>query len=365
MSNLNSKIIANGILRAVSILLGSALLLYFLYAVRSVLLYIAIAAVIALVGRPLVFFAEKRLRLPHKLAITLTLLTIFSIILGIISLLIPVISQQSENFAKLDLNELKTNLNTLYAQVSSFFGLEQTNIFEHLNISEYVENFDFKSIPLFMTSIFGRLGAVIIGIFAVIFISFFFLSDSNLLLNSFLAFSRQENEESFKRVFTKIKNLLSRYFVGIAMQIFVLFVLYSILLFIFETKNPLAIAFICAFLNIVPYLGPLVAGVLMVLLVGSNHLGADFSTVILPNMLYVLAGYLVTQIIDNFINQPLIFGQSVKSYPLEIFLVILIAGSLLGVFGMIIAVPCYTAIKVIAKEVLSKYKVVKYLTRGL
>src|SRR5699024_11233580 len=103
--------------------------------------------------------------------------------------------------------------------------------------------------------------------------------------------------ERFKRVFTKIKNLLSRYFIGISLQIFVLFILYVILLYTFEAKNPIAVAFICAFLNIVPYLGPLVAGLVMVLLVGSNHLGADFSTVILPNMAYVLFGYLVTQII--------------------------------------------------------------------
>src|SRR5690625_3184456 len=238
-------------------------------------------------------------------------------------------------------------------------------LFESIKLSSYVEDFDFKSIPFFMSSIFGRLGAVVIGVFAVGFISFFLLKDSNLLLNSFLAFAKQENEERYKRIFNKIKHLLSRYFVGITLQIFVLFILYTILLSIFQIQNPVAIAFICAFLNIVPYLGPLVAGVLMVFFVGSNHLGSDFSTVILPNMLYVLAGYLIAQLIDNFINQPLIFGKSVKSHPLEIFLIIIISGILFGIFGMIVAVPTYTAIKVIAKESLSRYKVVKYLTRGL
>ena len=68
---------------------------------------------------------------------------------------------------------------------------------------------------------------------------------------------------------------------------------------------------------------------------------------------------------DNFISQPVIFSKSVKSHPLEIFLVILIAGILFGVIGLIVAVPAYTAIKVILKEFLSENKVVKKLTKDL
>lgn len=359
------KTISYGILRALGVVFGIVLLGYFLYAIRSILLYIAISAVIALIGRPMVFFFRTRLRLPIHLSVVITLLLIFSVLLGIVGLFIPVISQQSQNLGRIDFDELRTDLIVLNAQIRDYLGLEQVDIYESLKINSYLEDFDFKSIPLFMGSVFGRLGTAVIGIFAVVFISFFLLTDSNLLLNSFLAFAKTENEGRFKRVFNKVKNLLSRYFVGIILQIFVLFVMYAILLFIFEIQNPVAIAFICAFLNIVPYLGPVVAGALMMFFVGSNHIGSDFSTIMLPNMAYVLMGYLITQLIDNFINQPLIFGHSVKSHPLEIFLVILIAGILFGIFGMIIAVPAYTTIKVIAKESLSRYKIVKYLTRGL
>lgn len=359
------KVISLGILRAIGSIVGILIFTYFLYEIRSILLYIAISAVVALIGRPMVYFFRKRLRIPNQFSVILTLLLIFSILTGILALFIPVIYQQSENFARLDLVELRANLNALNVQIRDYLGLEQIDLFERFKIASLLENYDFKSIPLFMSSIFGGLGSIIIGTFAVLFISFFLLTESNLLLNSLLAFSRKKNEESLKRIFHKIKSLLSRYFVGIFLQILVLFVLYTILLYIFKIENPVAVAFICAFLNIVPYLGPLAAGGLMMFFVGSNHLGSDFSTVILPNMLYVLAGYLIVQTIDNLINQPLIFGKSVKSHPLEIFLIILISGLLFGVFGMIIAVPSYTAIKVIAKESLSRYKVVKYLTRGL
>ena len=185
------------------------------------------------------------------------------------------------------------------------------------------------------------------------------------MLNSILVFANRGEEKKFQRVFNKIKILLSRYFVGLFLQITVLFILYTILLTVFEINNPVAIAFICAFLNLIPYLGPIFAGILMGLFVISSFLGADFTTVILPRLGYVMLGYGICQVIDNFISQPMIFGASVRSHPLEIFLIILISGLLFGIAGMVVAVPVYTALKVIAKESLSEYKIVKRLTRDL
>jgi len=78
-----------------------------------------------------------------------------------------------------------------------------------------------------------------------------------------------------------------------------------------------------------------------------------------------MIGYLIAQLIDNFLSQPLIFSNSVKSHPLEIFLVIMIAGILFGVVGMIVAVPTYTSLKVILKAFLSDNKIVKSLTKNL
>ena len=69
--------------------------------------------------------------------------------------------------------------------------------------------------------------------------------------------------------------------------------------------------------------------------------------------------------IDNFVSQPIIFSKTTKSHPLEIFLVIIIGGLLLGPVGMIVAVPTYTALKVILKEFLSDNKIVKSLTKDL
>ena len=103
----------------------------------------------------------------------------------------------------------------------------------------------------------------------------------------------------------------------------------------------------------------------MITLTMTSFLGADFSAVILPKASYVLIGIVIGQLIDNFFSQPFIFSTSVRSHPLEIFLVIIIAGLVFGVVGMVIAVPGYTAIKVILKEFLSENPFVKKLTKNL
>ena len=108
-----------------------------------------------------------------------------------------------------------------------------------------------------------------------------------------------------------------------------------------------------------------IGGVLMILLTMTSSLEYDFQTHILPVTLYVLFGYIVAQLIDNFFSQPIIFSKSVKSHPLEIFLIIVIGGLLFGITGMIFAVPSYTVIKVVLKEFLSDNPIVKSLTKGL
>ena len=160
----------------------------------------------------------------------------------------------------------------------------------------------------------------------------------------------------------KIRVLLSRYFLGLLLQISVLFVFYVLILLIFGIDNLLIIAFLCALLNIIPYLGPLIGLIVMVSLTMIGMIGMDFHSEVLPTALYVLISYLGVQLWDNFVNQPLIFSKSVKSHPLEIFLVILIFGTLFGIIGMIVAVPIQTAIKVIIKEFFNEFKLTKILS---
>ena len=362
---MNAKTFSYGILRALAILLGIILLLYFLYQIQSVLVYIAVAGVISLIGRPVVIFLRSRLRIPNQIAVIMVLLLVLAIFVGIIFVFVPIIIEQSYYLGQIDIEAFKSDINELNTQINTYLGVNDINIIEGLKQSEFAQSLNLNMVPKFLNSVFGILGATIIAIFSIIFISFFLLKDSKLMLNSILVFANKGEEDKFQRVFNKIKILLSRYFVGLTLQVTVLFILYMLLLSIFEINNPVAIAFICATLNLVPYLGPIAAGILMSLFVISSNLGADFQEIILPKLIYVMLGYSICQLIDNFISQPLIFGASVRSHPLEIFLIILIAGLIFGVVGMVVAIPFYTAIKVIAKESLSEYKIVKRLTRDL
>ncbi len=359
---MNSKVIASGILRAIGVIVGIVLILIFLYKIQSVLIYLAIASVLSLIARPLLRFLHNKLKLPNILAVIITMTFFMLIIFGIISLFIPLIIQQGHNISLLNTEELRTNIFNLFHQIDLFFSARKINIFNDLKNIDITSNI--ASIPSLLNSLVGAVGTFSMGLFSVLFITFFLLKDTDLMHNIFLTITSDKNEDRILKSLSKIKDLLSRYFIGIIIQISILFAIYSVTLLIFGIKSAVVIAFLCALLNIIPYIGPLIGGVLMILLTMTSSLEYDFQTHILPLTSYVLLGYIIAQLIDNFFSQPIIFSKSVKSHPLEIFLIIIIGGLLFGITGMIIAVPTYTVIKVILKEFLSDNEIVKSLTKG-
>jgi predicted PurR-regulated permease PerM len=362
---MNSKIIANGILRALGILLAIVLVLFFLYKIQSVIIYVAIAAVISLVGRPIVLVLRDKLKFKNIIAVITTMVFLIGLLIGLVGLFIPLIMEQGHNLSLLNIDELQQNFENLYTQIITYFDVNNFDVEQSIKDSNLFSNLDLAVIPDFLNSVISGLGSFSIGLFSVLFISFFFLKDSKLLEDGIMTFVPTGKEERSKQSFTKIKDLLSRYFVGLIFQILILFIIYTIVLLIFGIDNAIVIAFLCALLNLVPYIGPLVSGCLILLLSMSSNLGESFSEVILPKTSYVMIGFVIAQLVDNFFSQPLIFSKSVKSHPLEIFLIIIIAGILFGIIGMIVAVPAYTALKVILKEFLSESKIVSKLTKDL
>jgi len=361
----SAKSISLGILRAIAVVIAIIILGWFFFKIKALILFIGIAAVISLIARPMVLLLKSRAGFNNTIA---TIITLFMVIMAfglLIGIFVPIIIEQSQNIAEIDFDLVKSDLNELSIQASDYPGVEEIDVVEAIKNSEQVKSFDAEVVPSFFDIFINNVGDALIGLFAVLFISFFLIKDESFVPSVVTSFAKKGDEKRFMRVFRKIKNLLSRYFIGLLLQVLILSVFYSILLLFFSIENAVAIAIICAFLNIVPYLGPLIAGGLMMLIVISNNLAVDFSSELLPTLSYVFIGYCLAQLFDNLITQPVIFGKSVKSHPLEIFIVILIGGFLFGIAGMILAVPCYTAIKVISKEFLSEYKIVKRLTKNL
>ena len=366
---MNANTIANGIIRAVLILAGIALALYFLYLIRSVIAYVLIASVVALLGRPVVIFLRRRLKFPNTLAVVVVILLFLGLVVGIISLFIPIITEQGKNLSLLDIDSLQRDLNRLYLEVTDYLGATPADINRLLAESDLEENvlqrLDVSFIPDFLNSFVDVLSNTSIGLFSVLFVAFFFLKDSRLLERALLTLVPDDKERGILNSSEKIKGLLSRYFLGLLLQIMVLFAIYTVVLLLVGVENAVVIAFLCALFNIIPYIGPLIGGALMILLTMTSHLGMDFSSVILPKVGWVFLGLVIGQLVDNFFSQPVIFSNSVRSHPLEIFLIIIMAGLLFGVVGMIVAVPGYTAIKVIFKEFLAENKIVRRLTKDL
>jgi predicted PurR-regulated permease PerM len=362
---MNSNTITKGILKALAIVFGVFLLFFFLYKIQSVIVYIAIAAVLSLIGRPIVRFLKSKLKFKNTFAVVVTMMALISLFVGLVRMFIPLIVEQGHNLSLLNIEQLQDNIENLYYQVTEYFAINQIDVEQSLKESNLLSKIDYSVIPDFLNSVVSGFGSFSIGLFSVLFIAFFLLKDSQLLEQGILMFVPDSKETRSIKSFDKIKDLLSRYFVGLILQILILFVIYTIVLLIFGINNAIVIAFLCALLNLIPYVGPLVSALLMVMLTMSSNLTESFSEVILPKTIYVMIGFIIAQLVDNFFSQPFIFSKSVKSHPLEIFLVIIIAGLLFGVVGLIIAIPTYTAIKVILKEFLSENKIVKQLTKDL
>ena len=358
---MNSKEIANGILRAVAIIVLVVVGLYTLYLLQSIIIYLIVSLVLTLMGKPLIQFFHRRLRIKSRSLCVILTMTIFILLaLSVFSLFIPLLVSQGKNLSGLNIDLLKNNLDDLIQQTFSKIGL---------NPDEYSfgvqEILNFIDIPNFLNSFISFISDFGVGAFSVLFISFFFMKDGEKILIALLSTFPAHRKRKLKTSIFKINNLLSRYFVGLILQITILFVIYTIVLLVFGVENAFIIALICALLNLIPYVGPMIGFVLMALLTMSSNLQNDFMSVSLPTTIYVLIGFLVGQLIDNVFSQPLIFSNSVKSTALEIFLITLISGTLFGMVGMVVAIPAYTVLKVVLKEFLPNNKLIGLITKNI
>ncbi|MDR0228516.1 MAG: AI-2E family transporter [Flavobacteriaceae bacterium] len=361
----DAKVISKGIVRAVLILFAIAVIGALLLKISAIFIYMGFAFVLALVGKPITEFLKEKLRLSKMIAVSITMATFLAFFVGFIFMFIPLFTTQAKNLSVLNTSHLQEDFNGLIQQIDFYLddkGFSLDKIIAEANLKSQLK-LDF--VPNLFNNILGFLSEFGMGLFAVLFITFFFLKDQVLLEYQFKKIFPDKHENKVMVSIEKINNLLSRYFLGLVAQTTIIFILSFILLAIVGVNGALMIAFLCALLNIIPYIGPLIGNVLAVIFTMLSFIGEHFTEVTLPKALTVMVGFLAIQLIDNVVNQPLIFSNSVKSHPLEIFIVILASGMFGGIFGMIAAVPIYTCIKVIAKEFLPNVRFVQILTKKL
>ena len=307
--------------------------------------------------------------MPYSACATITLIIIIIMFGGIILTVFPAIFSQANVFADIDINSLARNIE------------DKLQPFEHKLIQYKLLSKDQKIVTLATDHIFSFIkmvnfpqiannillmtGNIFVGTFAVLFTTFFLLKDEHLAYNIIMLITPEKYHTEMKNILTSSKNLLSRYFIGLCIELILITSCYYITLSLFGIKNALLIAFIGGILHIIPYLGPMIGATLGVLLGVASTLATTSEVNVTPVVLIILGTFIVVNILDNILFQPLIYSNSVKAHPLEIFFVVLIGDSIAGVAGMILAIPIYTLLRIVLKEFLNRFRIVQKLTERL
>ncbi len=366
----------NSFCRYLLILIGVALLGYLLWYFSNVLAYILVAAVLSLIGRPLVGLLGRvrlgSLHIPEGVSAMFVLILIWLVIFGFFRLFVPLIAREANELSQIDTQMLLQKLEKPIDKLEEWYydyhaGQQDVPSLERL-ISEKVKSIlSISVITNFFSSVVGLLGNAFIAIFSISFITFFFLKEQSIMTDFIVLLIPQKHEQAIRNAMTSTRLLLMRYFAGLLAQAMGILLLSTIGMLIvgIDFSLALTIGLVIAVINVIPYLGPYLGGAIGILLGVANNLELDFSAELLPMVLSMLSVVIVVQLVDNFLFQPLIFGTSVRAHPLEIFLVIIIAGTLAGIPGMILGIPTYTVIRVFAKEFLNRVRVVKKLTRNI
>ena len=344
------------------------------YFFSSVLAYILLAFVVSLIGQPVLRLLRKiKIKgksLPDAVLAIITLVFIFALLLLVVMQVIPVVTNIVREASLMKAQESTGNYNIIdqangwVIQVIPWVGEDFDGV--QLLIEKVSEVVDLSNISGILGSVASAVAGIAVGLFSVIFISFFFIKDDSLFGRIVGALVPDSIEERVKKTIHDIEHLLSRYFVGLIIEILGVVVLNCLGLWLIARigfNYALGIAFIAGLLNIIPYVGPLIGELIGVVLCVILKYGAGIGlgVNIWLFALIVLCIMLATQLVDAFIYQPLIYSTSIKASPLEIFVVLLIAGHIGGVVGMLIAIPTYTVIRVIASRFFYDFKPVKRL----
>lgn len=354
---------------ALAIATGIFLIWYFV----NIFAYVIIAAVVSLLGKPIVdflgHFTIRKRKIPKALRALAALLLMWMLLIFFLVFIIPVIASELQKLSQIDANSVIASLSEPIQYFERFVTKYQVDSKDAFTVSGFISEklltvFNVSFFTSFLSSLAGTLGNFFVAIFSITFISFFFLRDENLFGEAVLSIIPDKHTEAFTRVMDSVRHLLGRYFIGIILQISGIFILISIGLLIvgLSFSQSLLIALLAALFNVIPYIGPLIGGAIGIILGIATHLHLDFYSGLLPLVAKMFGVFALVQLIDNMLFQPVIFSNRVNAHPLEIFLVIMMAGSFSGIAGMILAIPVYTVLRVFAKEFLYNFKVVKKLT---
>ncbi len=336
----------------------------------NIVVFIIVAGVVSIVGSPMVELLDRirigRYSFPHSLSVIITLLLVLAIFFGLFSLFIPLVINEAALISNIDGKQVMAYYHDEIARSQSMFIhygiLPRGATFESEAKKAILKFIDFGMFSNVLTSIISVTGTFFFNLFSIAFLSFFFLLDQKMLPRFILMLTPEKHVEKTRNVMVKSKKLLSRYFIGLIIQILLNILTYSVALYIAGVQNPLVIGFFTGIIIIIPYLGGIISMIMGVILGVTGVISAGEYAMIVPIIIRIIIAMFIVQTIDNNVFAPLIQGKSVKAHPVEIFIVVIAAASIGGIAGMIVAVPAYGFIKIVANEYLSNFKVFQKLS---
>ncbi|MDP5171287.1 MAG: AI-2E family transporter [Bacteroidia bacterium] len=341
------------------------------YFFSNIISYLCISAVLSLMGRPLMDqmmkIRVKNIKMPASVAAVISLATLIGTFVLLFSLFLPTLAQQTVKLqSSVNLDDVEQGLAEPIASTERLIHTYQLapddfQLVPYLQnvITEFLSSIQISSIA---SQLVGFTGDLFIGIFSIAFITFFLLKERSILRNMIQALIPDEYEAKVDHILVTIRDLLTRYFIGVMVEVVLVGTLISIGLGILGVDNAVVIGFFAGLFNVIPYVGPIIGAAIGLAFTVIGSLELDFYSQTLPLLGKVAGVFAVVQLADNFIFQPFIYSSSVKAHPLEIFIVILMGANLAGIGGMILAIPVYTILRVIAGEFFSQFEVVRSIT---
>ncbi|MEJ7178790.1 AI-2E family transporter [Staphylococcus capitis] len=312
---------------------------------------IIVSLILFYLFNPLVNLME-RYRIPRLLGITIIYVAIVGIITLIVNLLIPIIGSQIEGFIKnsphylnkitQSVEKITTNsfLSSYMSQVNDWLESAQKKIPSML--SEYFDGFGPK-LASFAEAV-SNVGVVIV---TTPFILFFMLKDGHRFKDYSTKIMPPKFRKDFHDLLEKMSVQVGSYIQGQIIVSFCIGVLLLIGYSIIGLKYPLVLASIAAVTSVVPYLGPTIAisPAIVIAIITSPWM-----------LLKLVIVWTLVQFFEGHFISPNVMGKTLKIHPLTIIFILLCAGNLMNVVGVIIGIPLYAVLKVLVSHLFLLFK---------
>jgi predicted PurR-regulated permease PerM len=316
-------------------LFGVMLFVFVLYELRSILVPLAFAVMIAILLNPLVNILTRK-KINRIVAIFISLLASILFVAGLLYFLSSQVARFSENMPILE-QKFSSLFHSLQLWLQNNFSLSLSK--QKQLISEAGNS---------LKPLIGQTLGTLLGVFSVVFLLpiyiFLMLYYKTLILNFLYEVSAEKNSTQVGNVLRETKKAIQSYMVGLLLEAIIVAVLNSAALLILGVQYAILLGVIGALLNVLPYIGGIIAIALPVLIATVTKDG--YTT-----QIGIIIAYSVVQFIDNNILVPRIVSSQVKINALVSIVIVLLGGALWGVSGMFLSIPFIAVLKIIFDRV--------------